>query len=60
MPESLLTPALALRASAGASVTDAEWESLLAAADVLAADTDGEHDPAYDPILAVALADIPL
>ena len=60
MPESLLTPALALRASAGASVTDAEWESLLTVADALSVDDGSECDPAYDPAPAVPIADIPI
>ncbi|HLF27734.1 MAG TPA: hypothetical protein VJG32_15475 [Anaerolineae bacterium] len=60
MPESLLTPALAPRASAGASVTDAEWESLLTVAEALSVDDDSECDSAYDPTPAVPIADIPI
>jgi hypothetical protein len=46
MPESLL-------------MTDAEWESLLAAADTLSIDGCSERDPAYDPAPAVPLIDMP-
>lgn len=45
MPESLL-------------MTDAEWESLLNAADSVGVDADGECDPAYDPAPAVPLIEI--
>ncbi len=40
-------------------MTDAEWESLLTAADSLTVDADGDSDPAYDPAPAVPLIDIP-
>ena len=41
-------------------ITDAEWESLLVAADTLAVDAGSECDPAYDPAPAVPIADIPI